>query len=132
MSTVVFDPVGFLTRYPEFTSVSGQLQYFFNEACLYCKNDDTALIDDPPRTLLLWMLTAHVAKLDANDAVGRVSQAKEGSVSANLDMGPVPGSGAWFMQTKYGAAFWQASRQFRSGPYLVLCETPNFTPGGWQ
>lgn len=128
MSTVIFDQTGFLLRYPEFSSVAAQLQLFFNEACLYCKNDDTSLIDDPPRGLLLWMLTAHVAKLNATDAVGRVSQAKEGSVSASLDMGPIAGSSAWFMQTKYGAAFWQASKQFRSGFYMVDMPQMTFIP----
>jgi hypothetical protein len=51
--------------------------------------------------------------------VGRVSSASEGSVSASFDYGtPTPGSGAWFQQSQYGAAFWQATSSLRGMQYI--------------
>jgi hypothetical protein len=73
------------------------------------------------------MLTAHVGYLAGvlsadgkPPPVGRVSQASEGSVSATLEyVTPTAGSGAWFNQTPYGAAFWQATRSLRGMRYVV-------------
>jgi hypothetical protein len=51
--------------------------------------------------------------------VGRVTSASEGSVSVSFDYGtPTPGSGAWFQQSQYGAAFWQATSSLRGMRYI--------------
>ena len=127
MATVAFDPIGFAQRYPEFAGVSATLlPLFFAEAGLYCNNTEASIVTDiPTRTALLWMLTAHIAALNAGvngslptDLVGRITSVKEGSVSINTDMGPTAGGAAWFNQTKYGAAYWQASIKYRSMRYL--------------
>ena len=127
MTVVVFDPAAFKARYPEFTAVpDGTLSACFEEAGLYLSNADNSPMQSiPRRTLLLNMLTAHVAfiggKLSADGLprpVGRVSQAGEGSVSAGFEYA-TPGSMSWFTQSQYGAAYWQATlalRMFRYRP----------------
>lgn len=124
----VFDSTSFLVRYPEFSTVSVPLlTQYFAEAGMYCRNDGGGPITDPTvLTTLLNMLTAHIAALNsgvngqpAAQQVGRVSSAGEGSVNVSLEMKSVLGA-AWYNQTRYGAAYWQASLPFRLGGNLVL------------
>jgi hypothetical protein len=73
---------------------------------------------------LLNMLTAHLAKLfsvlptgqPSSDAVGRISNAGEGSVSVSLDYNVVQAA-SWYITTKYGAAFWEATKAYRTARY---------------
>lgn len=125
MAVVVFDPVAFKARYPEFATVAdGLLSACFTEAGLYLSNTDTSPVQNiARRTLMLNMLVAHIAfiggALSADGQarpVGRVSQAGEGSVSAGLEY-MAPGTQAWFVQTQYGAAFWQATSALRGFRY---------------
>jgi len=127
MTIVAFDPVQFKARYPEFAAVSNVLlSSCFTEAGLYLSNTDASPVQSiPRRTLYLNMLTAHIAfmggALSADGQprpVGRVSQASEGSVSASFDYG-TPGTQAWFVQTQYGASFWQATSSLRSFRYIA-------------
>lgn len=125
MAVVIFDPVAFKARYPEFSAVADPtLQAYFNEATLYLSNRDCSPVQNVTRrALMLNMLTAHVGQLagalsadGSPPPVGRVSQAAEGSVSAGLEYN-APGTAAWFSQTPYGAAFWQATSSLRSARY---------------
>jgi hypothetical protein len=92
------------------------------------------------RALLLNMLTAHLAALYAgvngqspSPLVGRINTATEGSVSVGAAMDGVPGTAAWFLQTKYGASFWQATARYRTMRYVpgrswpASGPWPNFT-----
>ena len=128
MPAVVFNPAAFKARYPEFAAVADPtLAACFNEAGLYLSNTDNSPVQNlTRRATLLNMLTAHVAYigglLSADGMprpVGRVSQASEGSVSAAFEgVPPTPGSGAWFQQSQYGAAFWQATSSLRGMRYI--------------
>ena len=128
MPAVVFDPAAFKARYPEFAAVANPtLAACFDEAGLYLSNSDNSPVQNlTRRATLLNMLTAHVAYigglLSADGMprpVGRVSQASEGSVSAAFEgVPPTPGSGAWFQQSQYGAAFWQATNSLRGMRYI--------------
>jgi hypothetical protein len=119
----------FIARYPEFASVTAtQAAAFFNEATVYCRNDGGGPVNDQnTQNTLLNMLTAHIAFLSVGTAaqpgpqalVGRISSASQGSVSVSAEMGATPGTAAWFMQTQYGAAYWQASSPYRSFRYAV-------------
>ena len=132
MPAVVFDPAAFKARYPEFAAVANPtLAACFDEAGLYLSNTDNSPVQNlTRRATLLNMLTAHVAYigglLSADGMprpVGRVSQASEGSVSAAFEgVPPTPGSGAWFQQSQYGAAFWQATSGLRGMRYIP-CQT---------
>ena len=128
MPAVVFDPAAFKARYPEFAAVADPtLAACFDEAGLYLSNSDNSPVQNlTRRATLLNMLTAHVAYIGgllSDDGmprpVGRVSQASEGSVSAAVEgVPPTPGSGAWFQQSQYGAAFWQATSSLRGMRYI--------------
>jgi hypothetical protein len=127
MAVVIFDPIAFRLRYPEFNAVSNMaLNAYFNEATLYLSNSDCSPVQDHTRrAMLLNMLTAHVGFLGgalSTDGqarpVGRVSQATEGSVSATFEgVPPTPGTGAYFQQSQYGASFWQATASLRGMMY---------------
>jgi len=128
MSVVAFNSQAFLARYPEFSTLNVDLlSQYFVEAGMYCRNDGGGpIVDTAVLSMLLNMLTAHIAALNggvnglpAAQQVGRVSQASEGSVSVSLEMKTESGA-AWYMQTKYGAAYWQASLPYRLGGSFVL------------
>ena len=125
MGVVVFDAAAFKIRYPEFSAVPDlRLSAFFNDATLYLSNANNSPVQNiTRRAQLLNMITAHVASLGGALAaagqpspVGRVSSATEGSVTVALEYA-VPGSAAWYVQTQYGAAFWQATSSLRGFRY---------------
>lgn len=127
MAVVSFDLTAFRARYPQFNAVDDTLLgLYFVEAGLYCNNTDTSPVADVAlRSMLLNMLTAHIAAMNSGEngespspLVGRLSQATEGSVSVSTDAGAVmAGSEAWYAQTRYGWAYWQATRAFRTMRY---------------
>lgn len=129
MAQVVFDPEAFKAAYPAFANVpDAALQQYFKIATRYLSNKDCSIVQDlEERETLLWMLVAHIGQLygalnpggaaDGASAVGRTSSATEGSVSVSFDMGPVSRNSAWFLQTQYGAAFWEATAYLRGFRY---------------
>ena len=132
MAVVAFNYVGWVTRYPELGAYVSQslAQEYFNEAGLYCDNTVNSPVTDDTvggqRYMFLNMLTAHIAALNAplggqpsSPLVGRINNATEGSVSVQTENQYPPGSPQWFQQTKYGAAFWAASAQYRIARYRV-------------
>ena len=123
MAAVVFDANAFKVRYPEFTAVDNvRLSAFFDEATLYLSNTDKPVPNVVQRATLFNMLVAHIATLagvlagNSTAPVGRVASASQGSVSVSTEYLPA-GSHAWFTQTQYGAAFWQATVKYRSFRY---------------
>lgn len=120
MCIVAFNPTAFKARYPEFAAVAdGTLGAFFTEATLYLDNTDSSPVQNCDfRTLYLNMLVAHIAALNGGSSgvIGRISSATEGSVSVTSEY--KAGEGAqWFLQTRYGASFWQATAQYRTMQY---------------
>lgn len=124
----------FLEAYPNFKAVpAGTLQAMFNVATIYLRNDGTSPIRGvATQTALMYMLTAHLLQISfgpngagavpgttdgAPGLVGRISNASEGSVSVAADYPSTPNN-AWFLQTPYGASFWQATVNWRRGYYL--------------
>lgn len=127
MAVVAFDPAAFRAVHPSFATLTDtQLNYAFMQAGLYVNNTDCSVVQDvAERALLLDLMTAHIAALTYGEngqgprpLVGRVSSATEGSVSVQAAMDGVPGTAAWFMQTQYGAMFWQATAKYRIGRYV--------------
>lgn len=125
-TVVTFDYSGWIARYPEFSAViQATAQLYFNEATLYLDNTSASVVADASpggaRATLLNMLTAHIAALNmagSSPLVGRINSATEGSVSVGTDYA-VPGTAAWFAQTKYGAAYWQAVLPYRTMRYYA-------------
>ncbi len=124
-----FDYAQWLLLYPELSNVTeAQAGMCFGLGTLFLRNDGTGRVTDNSTQLsLLNMLTAHIAFIGYGDnasggasgLVGRISSATEGSVSASAEMAAQPGSAAWFLQTKYGAMYWQAVAAFRTFAYRV-------------
>lgn len=124
---VIFEPWNFILRYPEFSTVGADLlNAYFNEATLQLDNTLNSRVQQiEQRQPLLWMLTAHIAALNAgvngagpSGLVGRVNTATEGSVSVGTDMGTVPFTAAWYLQTQYGTSYWNATAPFRQMQYI--------------
>lgn len=129
---VVFDPVSFVARYPQFANVNAALlQAMFDEAAaLYLNNSPMSIVRDlTERAVLLNLIVAHLGTLsgiltpagEGSDAtrVGRVSSASEGSVAASFDMGPQAARSAFWLQTQYGATYWQATSKYRHMRYVL-------------
>ena len=120
MSVYTFDPAAFKVAYPEFSALTDAVltQYFsFAQAVLLDNTDGSPVVDTAGRGFLFNLLVAHQAQLAANPGqpAGRVSQFTEGSVSGSLEWtGTTPAQGAaWYLQTQYGATFWQATYRYR-------------------
>lgn len=116
----------FTAAYPAFATAPPELTleaYFALAGEVWLRNDGTGPVRTTVlQTQLLYMLTAHIAQLfsgpDGNDPsglVGRISSATEGSVTVATEYESTMNS-AWFNQTPYGAAFWQATAAWRSFP----------------
>lgn len=120
---VAFSFPGWSARYPELlATVSEPLAVaLFDEAgALYLDNTLSSPIAAGQRSALLGMVVAHLAVLASRDAtiVGRLSDASEGSISTAFEMGPASNSSAFWMQTRYGAMFWQATASLRTARYV--------------
>jgi hypothetical protein len=62
------------------------------------------------------MLTAHMAYLTGPGSaqqVGVINNKSVGPVSVGYQIPNVPGTAAWFIQSKYGFAYWQGTAQYR-------------------
>lgn len=126
MTAAVFDWAVWSARYPELVA-RGVTQLlansFWDEATLLVDNGPCSIVSDVAvRAILLNMATAHIAALSpatgGSGAVGRVSSASEGSVSTSLDYGTISTSQAYWVQTPYGAQFWQATAPYRTARYV--------------
>lgn len=132
MTVAPFDPTAWRAAFPEFANASdAAAKGYFATACLYLNNTDNSRVPcDPvtfnPRQQLLYLLTAHVAELMkpsaagdgtlSNPLVGRISNASEGSVSVATEFA-ADKDASWFIQTTYGALYWQAVAQYRNAIY---------------
>lgn len=122
----------FLETYPNFKAVpAGTLKANFDIATIYCRNDGSSPVRSvATQTSLLYMLTAHLLQITfgpngegaiagsggATGLVGRIASAGEGSVNVSMDFPSTPNN-AWFLQTPYGANFWQATANYRRAYY---------------
>lgn len=130
---VTFNEALFLARYPQFTAFAsvnpGALQLRFDEVtALYINNTINSIVKEvAERSILINYAIAHMLQIEGvttvngqgstSQQVGRVSSATEGSVSASLDMGATPGTAAWWLQTQYGATYWNATAKYRTFRY---------------
>ncbi len=124
MAVVTFVPADFKMAFPAYASLADpQLSAFFMISELILDNTDASIVpfdlDAVPavteRKTLLDLLVAHQAELSTRGAgsVGRVSSGSEGTVSGSFDMA-VTGSSQWFIQTQWGATYWQATAKYRT------------------
>jgi hypothetical protein len=135
---VAFNYDNWVAQFPEFQYITQPMaQAYFNWATLYCQNTLRFVCDPNTLTMLLNMLTAHLAKLfaplptgqNSSDAVGRIASAGEGSVNVSLDYN-APQAASWYLQSRYGAAFWEATKAYRTARYLRP-QIRNMNPWFW-
>lgn len=134
MAVAAFDYSAWAALFPEMAgSVNSTLAgSFFTVAELLLDNTDCSPVQNvAARLVMLNYATAHLASLsgyplqagqtipEPRDLVGRTSSASEGTVSVSVDYGPMRENSAWWLQTQYGATFWQLTRQFRTMQYRV-------------
>lgn len=130
MGVVTFDIRTFRELYPEFAAASETLLVaLFNQAStLYLNNtDESAVQDVKEREQLLFLLVAHLCALrgfgsgqtggQGGGLVGRITSASEGSVSVSVDSSGSNDQSWWFLQTPYGASYWQATAPYRTMRY---------------
>ncbi|HEX2753728.1 MAG TPA: DUF4054 domain-containing protein [Alphaproteobacteria bacterium] len=124
---ITFDYASWVLIYPQFASldqtqvINGALPI----AELYCRNDGLGPVSTAAtQTTLLGLMVAHICQLmygvigkAPSGLVGRISDATEGSVSVSADFPTTPNN-AWFMQTPFGAAYWQATAAYRTMRYV--------------
>lgn len=123
---VVFEPGPFKTAYPSFSTVpDAALNLNFLLATLALNNTCRSIVlDANERETLLNLLTAHITALlnGVNGAppagiVGRISTATEGSVSVSAEF-IASAAASWFIQTQWGAMFWQLTLKYRTMHYI--------------
>lgn len=128
---VVFVPADFRALFPVFTNppyTDGMLALYFALATLILNNSCGSLVSDgTQRERLLNLLVAHIATLQPTAAgasipVGRVSGATEGTVQIQTEYASlVSSSMAFFIQTQYGALYWQLTSPYRTMRYVAPC-----------
>lgn len=121
-----FDWTAWQARYPELAYITEPiaLGYYDQAALMFPGIMSFYAWSVPMQSMLLNLLTAHLAALFSPSAtgsassplVGRIASATKGSVTVSTDMPPNPNA-AWFLQTKYGFQFWQATARSRLGRY---------------
>lgn len=139
---VQFSATEFNLLYPEFSGLDPVLQQnSFVDATSLLNNSCGSIVQDAvQRMAWLYTLTAHCLLIDrgTNDGngnvtppqgiVGRISSAAEGSVSVASEYNnDVTQSEAYYIQTKYGAKFWEQTSSYRTMHYIG---PPSFGPNG--
>ena len=122
---VVFDPAEFRLLYPSISATDEQLEMYFAMAETFLDNTECSIVKDlDARKTMLYLLVAHIALLSqqaesGNPVVGRISNATEGTVSVGLDYGTMGNNERWYLQTPWGAMYWQMSKKYRSMVYRL-------------
>jgi hypothetical protein len=138
--TVQFNQTEFLGIYPIFTAQAPFLATNFVLATTQLDNSCGSRVQDAPtRQVLLYLLTAHITQLlngigaqAATGVVGRVSDGTEGSVSMSAAWdGKGSPSQAYYIQTQFGATYWQATARYRVARYHAPPPNPCDTSYPW-
>jgi hypothetical protein len=146
---VVFSYSAWNALFPEFSTTVSEAQatvLFDIVASTLQRNDGGGPISKPTTQLnLMNYAVAHLAFLyngtntqPAAQVVGRINSATEGSVSVQTDYGAnVSQAQAFWITTKYGAFWWQATNQYRRmryipGPCTNLYPGTPFVGPGWN
>lgn len=149
---VTFNFATWTAMFSEFSALTpDQGQAYFNQACLICANScSNPIFGDGNLPALLYTLTSHFAWLfcpkddngnpaatgsAAAQTVGRISSAGEGSVNVQTEWNVQNQTSmeAFLTQTKYGAAYWASTSQYRTARYLArpTVVVNGLLPGVW-
>lgn len=122
---VIFYPDEFKRLYPTVKATDEQLEDYFAMAETFLDNTKCSLVKDlKSRKRMLYLLVAHIATITGsaekgNNIVGRISSATEGTVSVSLDYGAMGNNERWYLQTPWGAMYWQLTKRYRSATYRL-------------
>ena len=122
---VVFDLVEFRELYPFIKATDAQLNGYFLIAETFLDNTKCSVVRDlEQRKTMLYLLVAHIATItgmaeSGNPVVGRIGSATEGTVSVSLDYGTMGNNERWYLQTPWGAMYWQLTKKYRSMLYRL-------------
>lgn len=127
---VTFDYARWAAHFPEMAEFTpeARAEAFFDMAQnLYLNNSAASIVRDlKNRAWLYDLLVAHLAWLSRPEAeggagpgsVGPVTEARQGSIAVRYDLQGQPPSATWFMQSQFGAAYWQAISAWRSMRFI--------------
>lgn len=119
MAVITFNEAVFRAAYPEFADVStATLTGYWDAACIITGiNTDGSPVPEAAREVLLNMAVCHLATLAqrGDNVSGLLTSAHEGSVSAGYAAPPVTARSWWWLQTRCGAAYWEAMKPYRTG-----------------
>ncbi|UYH50825.1 DUF4054 domain-containing protein [Candidatus Kirkpatrickella diaphorinae] len=127
---VRFDYAKWAAHFPEmaeFTPEARAETFFEIAQNLYLNNSAASIVRDlKNRAWLFDLLVAHLAWLSRPEAeggagpgsVGPVTEARQGSIAVRYDLQGQPPSATWFMQSQFGAAYWQAISAWRSMRFI--------------
>ena len=133
MAVAVFSYPQWAALFPELAgSVNEQLaDSFFTVAGLLLDNTDCSPVQDvAARLVYLNYIVAHLASLSGyplaagqtvpapSGVIGRVTKATEGSVSVSTDYGAQGRGAAYWLQSQYGALYWQLTAWLRTARYV--------------
>lgn len=123
-AVATFNYSTWVARYPELSQVQpAQAQAYFEEAGLYHNNNGGGRVSNVTTQLLLMnMVTAHIAFLNAPDSMGNAPNAKvvgklqsggQGSVNVTVAY-EATNPEQWYAQSQYGASYWAATAIYRT------------------
>lgn len=149
MSTIPFDYDVWIGTFPQFAVNPGQtavVNFILPFAQTYAWREiqsgvGCVAMDGAIQANLLNLMVAHITQLlygpngtTPSGLVGRISQATEGSVSLSTEW-PVTQANAWYLQTPFGAMYWQMLQPYFLGGVYVPGPNPGpFGPSsayGW-
>ncbi len=147
MAVAVFNYAQFSALFPELVAggvTEPVASSLFVVAGYLLDNTDCSPVEDlAARLVYLNYATAHIASLSGypvaaggaptpSGVVGRVSSATEGTVSVSSEWGAsVSDSEAFWLQSQYGALFWNLTRWLRTMRYIAPAPRnfgPMYTP----
>ncbi len=124
---------------PDINTTAGILAQNFQLATLQLNNSIASIVQDAPtRAYLLNLLVAHITQLTygidgqaPTGIVGRISSATQGSVSVQTQFKTQSEAAAYYVQTQWGATYWQSTAIYRTARYVVprVYETASW--GAW-
>lgn len=151
---VTFNFDTWIAMFPEFEPLSppqGQAYFMLATATIGANSCSNPAFPDGNLAALLYLLTAHFAILNcpkdasgnpaaggsaSSQLVGRISSAQEGSVNVQTEWngGDASSLEAFLIQTKYGAAYWAGTAQYRTARYLArpTIVVNGLLPGIWN
>lgn len=112
---IVLDKQAFRAQFPAYSNTATftdvTVQMYFDMATNYVNADDAGFLRGSSRTLVLYLMTAHLLSISTAISAGQplqaLSGASEGSVSVTMVAPPAKNGWQWWLSsTPYGQQIW--------------------------